>query len=309
MSEPGPHKLFNYLEKKILVFFVFAILLVVTLFVAVGYKQDYFTRTTTLYIFSDDATGIRLGMAVKILGFSIGTVQDISIEPNATVRVKLTIQSDYMRFVTLGASTRLVKEGIIGESIIEIIPGNQESRQVANNGVLPFKRGLDLTEIAGNLYGEVQPILQGIGKTMASINNPDGDVQQTLHNVNRTSKELRSLSETLASRVPSLLGKTDSISSRVNDISTRVNDSLPAMIDSSIQSLENVRAATNDIRNLTATSAQEIPQTLQDGRALVKDSLSVVNGVKSAWPVRNMLAPPHEQPIQVDSYVQPPPAR
>lgn len=286
------------LEKKIYIFFAGAVLLVITFFLATSYKQDFFTRMTTLYFFSDNATGIKPGMAVKTLGFNIGEVEDISIEPNAKVRVKMSVQSDYMRFITLDSHAKLFKEGLIGESVIEISPGNQQLRQLAHNAVLPFDRGRDLTEITDELYGEIKPILKDLGKTMAAVNNPEGDIQQSLHNVNQATKNVQSMTGNLASQLPHLLGKAD-------NIAKTVNDNLPALLENSKQSLDNIRDATSDLKQVTSASVQEIPPALHDGRALVNGSLSIVNGVKETWPVSNMISPPQEQPLALDSYVPP----
>ena len=293
---------YHRLGKKIFIFFAGAVVLVVVFSLATAYKQDYFTKMTTLYLFSDNATGIKRGMAVKILGFNIGEVESIAIEPNAKVRVKIAVQSDYMRFVTLDSRAKLFKEGMIGESVIEITPGSQELRPMAHNAVLPFSRGHDLSEIADELYGEIKPVLKGVGRAVAAVNDPEGDVQQSLRNMNKISKNALSITEDVASRLPRLLDEAESITKTVND-------GLPVMIENSKQSLENIRSATSDLKQITATSAHEIPQVLQGGQALVKDSRSIVDGVKEAWPVRNMIAPPQEQPLLIDSYVQPPPPR
>lgn len=304
MTQTNPLNRFNFLEKKIFIFFSSAILLVVALSVAVAYKQDYFTKMTTLYLFSDNATGIKSGMAVKLLGFNIGKIEDISIEPSAKVQVKITIrvQSEYMRYITQDARAKLFKEGMIGESVIDITPGSPELRQLAHNSKLTFDRGHDLAEIANELYGKVQPILNGLNQTISSVNNPEGDVQQSLRNVNQATRNLQSLSNDLAKQSPPILDD-------VGHITTAVKDSLPRLIENSNQSLDNIRSATGDIKRVTAASAQELPPALRDGRALVKGSLSIVNGVKETWPVRNMIEPPQEQPLLLDSYVQPPSAR
>ncbi len=293
---------YHRLGKKIFIFFAGAVVLVAVFSLATAYKQDYFTKMTTLYLFSDNATGIKRGMAVKILGFNIGEVESIAIEPNAKVRVKIAVQSDYMRFVTLDSRAKLFKEGMIGESVIEITPGSQELRPMAHNAVLPFSRGHDLSEIADELYGEIKPVLKGVGRAVAAVNDPEGDVQQSLRNMNKISKNALSITEDAASRLPRLLSEAESITKTVND-------GLPVIIENSKQSLENIRSATSDLKQITAASAHEIPQVLQGGQALVKDSRSIVDGVKEAWPVRNMIAPPQEQPLLIDSYVQPPPPR
>lgn len=302
MEQSAADNRYRRLGQKISIFFMGAAVLAGVFFLATAYKQDYFTRMTTLYLFAGNATGIKYGMAVKMLGFNIGEVEDISIEPNAKVRVKMAVRSDYMRFITLDSHAKLFKEGMIGESVIEITPGSQGLRPMAHNAVLPFTRAHDLSEIADELYGEIKPILKGVGQTVAAANNPEGEIQQSLRNVAQTSKNALFMTENLASRLPHLLNKAESITKTIND-------GLPALIENSKQSLDNIRSATGNLKQITATSAQEFPQILQDGHALVKDSLSIANGVKEAWPVRNMIGTPQEQPLLLDSYVQPSPTR
>lgn len=341
-----PDKRFNYLEKKTTIFFAGAVVLVLMFFLATGYKQNYFTRTTTLYFFSDNATGIKQGMSVRTLGFDIGEIKSITLEPNAKVKVEISVQSDYMRLITQDSHARLFKEGMIGESVIEITPGSQDLRSMAHNAVLPFERGRDLTELADELYKETKPILKGIEQTIATINNPEGDVQQTLHNVNLVTKNVRSMTESLSSRLPGILNNTENATKAASDnlpsilkntenviraaadnlpgimesaassvpsilhnaenIAGKINDGLPDIMDNSRKSLENIRDVTTDVKQMTSVTAQELPQTLHDGKALVKGSLSIVNGVKESWPVRNLISVPQEQPLLLDSYVAPP---
>ena len=284
--------------KRIYLFFAGAVVLLVAFFTISAYKQNFFTRVTALYFFSDNATGIKTGMAVQTLGFHIGEVADISIEPNAKVRVKITVQTDYMRFITQDSRAKLYKEGMIGDSVIEISPGNQQLRQLAYNAVLPFSRGRELTEIADQLYGEIQPVLKEAAKTLVYVNDPAGDIRQTLRHANEAALKVQSLTSQVAAQLPPILAKTDSAAQSINQ-------SLPALLSNASLSLVNIRAATDDLKQLTTASVQDIPPALHDGRALVNGSLSIVKGVKQSWPVSTMIDSPGEQALPSDSYVQP----
>lgn len=318
---------FKYLEKKTALFFAGAVVLVLMFLLATGYKQDYFTRMTTLYLFADNATGIKRSMSVRILGFDIGEVKNITLEPNSKVKLEISVQSDYMRLITQDSHARLFKEGMIGESVIEITPGSQDLRPMAHNAVLPFERGRDFMELADDLFKETKPILKGIRQTLDNVNNPEGDIQQTLHNANLATNNVQSLTKSLSSRLPGILSNTENSTKAVSDylpgimessassvpsilhkaesITGKINDSLPDIMDNSKKSLENIHDATIDVKQMTKLTAKELPQTLHDGQALVKGSLSIVNGVKETWPVRNLISVPQEQPLLLDSYVAP----
>ena len=314
---------FRALARHVLLFVLAAPLLIAAVTIAVLIKQDRFKQITDVYFFAPSAYGLATGMAVKLIGFKIGTIEALSLEPDARVKVKLAINGEYMRFLTQSSTARLTKEGLIGQSVIEIEPGADRRRQLAPNGVVQFERSRELGEIAQELYDRITPILGDIKTITAYVNDPEGDVRQTVRNVNRTSAALAETGESLKGLAANANAKLDGLDGRIARVHVRVeqaldqvntglsgatrsidtvNERLPGILLKVEGSLERVQSTLADLKRVTEAAAEEGPAAIRDGRALMQDGRTIVDGVKQAWPVRELLPKPEARTIPLDSH-------
>ena len=122
----------------------------------ISWKQELFVTRTPIYIFTDSALGITKGIPVKVFGLTVGTVDEIEIVPGTPgskgqVRVRLNIGSEYLQHITKDSRAKLMREGVVGQALIEILPGDQNVRPVARNEVIAFERGKTLGELSEDL--------------------------------------------------------------------------------------------------------------------------------------------------------------
>ena len=314
---------FSGLERKALIFLVLAALILLAVFAAALLRQGYFTQTSRLYVIANSALGISKGMAVQLSGFRIGTVEELSLEADTRVKLQLVVQSELLRHIPQDSTARLAKEGFIGARFIEILPGSKNVRPVASNSVLAFERERDLTTLAAELTGKIQPILEDIHRFTSSVNDPDGDIRQTLRHIRDTTAtiaelrtDLRQLAGSTGERINSVAGKLKQVLDRTagtldkagraidslgNTLAT-VDRELPNMVLKIDRSLKNVEAVTADARRVSGVMGEQLPGAIQDGRILVEDTRDIVDGAKRAWPIRNLVAPPLETVPALDSY-------
>ena len=288
------------------------VMLLVLLMIAV--KQDYFHRSTTIYFFTPNAQGLSAGMAVKFVGFKVGSVQDVSMQPNATVRVKLALDNEYVHLIGQDAKARLIKEALVGESVVEIIPGSQQVKQVTHDSVLEFERGQDASSVVENLAAQLQPILSDIHQITSSINNPNGDVQQTLKNLNQASsgfretvKQFTQLGASSNQKLDGAYVKLDKALDSANSSLATLDKAIPKLVDKADATLTNVQSATSDIRKITNESGSEVPSLVRNTNALVEDSKDTLSGVKKSWLLNGLFPRPEEQALPVDGYIPPKP--
>lgn len=275
------------------------VMLLVLLLIAA--RQDYFSRSTAIYFFTPNAQGLSKGMAVKFIGFKVGSVQEVSMQPNATVRVKVSLDDDYVHLIGQDAKARLTKEALVGESVVEIIPGSQQVRQVTQNSVLEFERGQDTSAVVENLATQLQPILSDIHQITSSINNPSGDVQQTLKNLNQATGGFR---ETVNQFTQLGVGSNKAMD-RINSSLDTLDKAIPKLVDKADSTLNNVQSATADIKKITNDSAGEIPSLVRNANSLVQDGQETLGGVKKSWLLNGLFPKPEEQALPVDGYVAP----
>jgi phospholipid/cholesterol/gamma-HCH transport system substrate-binding protein len=286
------------------------VMLLVLLMIAV--KQDYFHRSTTIYFFTPNAQGLSKGMAVKFIGFKVGSVQDVRMQPNATVQVKVSLDDEYVHLIGQDAKARLIKEALVGESVVEIIPGSQQVKQVTLNSVLEFERGQDASTVVETLAAQLQPILTDIHQITSSINNPSGDIQQTLKNLNlasggfrETVNQFSQLGASSNKKLDSAYGKIDKALDSVNSSLETLDKGIPKLMDKADTTLNNVQSATSDIKKITNESAAEIPSLVRNTNALVQDGQETLGGVKRSWLFSGIFSKHEEQTLPVDGYVAP----
>ncbi len=304
------------LRRPVFWFVLAALLLLAALFAGIAWKQGAFTKTTQLFFFAKTGYGMNKGMAVKFRGFRIGTVEEVSLEPSGSVKVRLVIDSTYTRFVPQDSKAHLTKEGMIGASIIEIEAGETGAQPVANNGVLTFARLRDINDMAEGLVNQVAPILEDVKKITAFANDPEGDLRQTIRNVNKASAALletrleisRLLQNsdqrlgTVSGQLGTVLGKAGERLDQVGASLKTLDDKIPGLMIKADKALDNVQAITANIRTISDDSVEQVPGLLRDGKAAAEDTREILGGVKKAWPVRNFVPAPKETLIPLDSH-------
>ncbi len=281
--------------------FTFAALMLFGLIlVASLVKQNYFSQTTTLYFFSPNGQGLNIGMAVKFAGFKVGSIKDLSIDPQAQVKATLSLNNDYIHLISKDAKARLIKEGLIGESVVEIISPDTRSRQVAQNDVLQFERARDIAELADNLVGKILPILEDVKKITAAVSDSDQDIRESIRKVNQVSDELLNITR----QANTLVSKGNKTLGVVHHSVETLDAALPGMVGSLGVSLTNLQATTEEIRKMTTSPSGQIPQLLNSSNTLVRDGRDIVGAAKSSWPISAILPEPQQGMLPLDGYAE-----
>lgn len=307
---------FEGLELKTGLFLLLAAFLVAAGILAALVRQGVFTQTAPLHFFANSAQGIGKGMAVQLFGFKIGAVDTLNLESNGTVKVRLLVQSEYLRLINQDSVAKIAKEGLIGASIIEIVPGGAPSRPVPENGVLKFERAADFSSIAEELAAQVRPILADLKQLTESANQPEGDIRVAIKNTRKLTAEMsevarqmtrlaantdRQLSGVLVKadkavdKIDATFDKASSTVDNLGNTLAGLDSALPELLLKLDRTLANFEAA-------SASAAEELPPALRDARVLAKDGRAIVDGAKHSWPINTMLAEPREQALPLDSF-------
>src|SRR5262245_65390315 len=115
---------FSRLVLKVNAFLLIALLLVAAFIGLVAYKQGWFVHQTTIHFVTPNALGLAKGMPVKLHGFTVGSVSEMSLAAEGGVDVKLSIMSEYMKRIPRGSLAKHSREaGVVGAAVIDIVPG------------------------------------------------------------------------------------------------------------------------------------------------------------------------------------------
>ena len=307
---------FVNIEKKVGSFVLAAVIGIIAVVVFIGIQQEIFIPKTKIFFIAGSGQGINESMAVKLSGFKIGRVEKLSLDDIARVKVDLFINTKYMRWIKTDSKAKLTKEGLIGESIIEITPGSMNASIIPEKGMITFEREKGVGEIAEELKNEIKPVMTEIKEIIHYINDPQGDVKQTLQNINKLSSDLsatREHADTLlkdtnknitsaVKGVDSLLGSTKETISTVDNMIKKIDKEIPPMLEKVNTGLENIQKTTEELKKTAEQSASNIPPLLEKGNMLIEDTQEVVNSVKQIWPIRLFIETHEEKTLKMDSY-------
>jgi phospholipid/cholesterol/gamma-HCH transport system substrate-binding protein len=284
-----------------------------------AYHQGAFTKTIRVYFHAGTAEGMNKGMAVKLVGFKVGSLERITIDSDLRVRVELGIDAKYASMIDADATVRLTKEAIIGANVLEVRPGSGDKGPIKDRVVLRYEREPALESALTALVDQVAPIVADTRNITAYFSNPDSDFRQAIANLNRTAAtlaeagaELRRLIATGADRLERGEAKVSKVLDNADDLLKSANSSL-AVLDSSLkkidaalpgiaskmdQSLENIRVTSEAVRGM---ATGELPGIVGETGALVSDTGEIVRGARQAWPVRSLVQPRQELLLRLDS--------
>lgn len=283
-----------------------------------AYNQGAFTQYIQVFFTAGSAEGLNKGMAVKLVGFKVGSVESITIDNELRVTVELKVDANYGPMIDADATIRLAREAIIGGNVLEISRGSGTRGPVLDKAFLLYEREASVESSVMALLDQMAPIVGDIRQITAYLNAPDSDLRQAIRSVNKTagsladaSIELKKLIETTTQRVEQgetvvsgVFGTADKL---LRDAGTslalldsslkKVDAAVPGITSKLEQTLENVRATSEAAR---AMMAGELTGVVTEAGALVSDTNEMVRGARRSWPMSNFVQPPRESLLRLD---------
>jgi phospholipid/cholesterol/gamma-HCH transport system substrate-binding protein len=300
------------------IFLVSGVVSLVAAVVLLAYHQGAFTERIQVYFLAGTADGMNKGMAVKLVGFKVGSVESIAIDNDRRVEVELKVDAKYAPMIDADATVRLIREAIIGSNVLEFRPGSGKLGPVQDKAILRYEREPSLENAMMALLDQMAPIVTDIRQITVYLSAPDSDWREAVRSVNRTagalkdaSVEVKKLITTTTDRidkgetqVSGVLGAADKLLqdagaslSLIDGSLKKVDAAIPGITSKLDQTLENIRAASEAVRGMVAG---ELSSAVGEAGALVSDTSEVVRGAKRSWPVSNFVPPPRESLLRLD---------
>jgi len=299
---------FRHLKRKVAVFAAAAIVVVAVVILLIGKENDLFTKKYQLKVTVEKGTGFTRGMQVKLSGFRIGRLKSISLNEEARVDLVLLIDQKYQKWIRKDSTAKLVKEGLVGDAIIEVSVGSRDIEALKENERLSFVKTKGLDELADELADKVKPVLSDVGEIIRYLNDPDGDIKQSMRNFNLLAKNLdltRKKADSLLvhaeHQVGSVSGKLTTVLENASDTVYKANSSissleqkLPVLLTSAEISLKNVEKISGDLKHAEEALLPKVPLLLQKSEDALQGTNNVLHAVKGIWPISSRIKAPQE---------------
>ncbi|MEN4474510.1 MCE family protein [Mycolicibacterium cosmeticum] len=275
------------------VFAVVMVLLTAFLFMAFG---QYRSGSTYGYsaVFAD-ASRLKPGDSVRVAGVRVGTVGDVSLQPDKTVLV--TFDADRNIVLTTGTKVAVRYLNLVGDRYLELIDGPGSTRLLPSGSQIPKDRtagALDLDLLLGGLRPVIQglnprdvnalttsliQILQGQGDALDSLMSKTSSFSNTLADNNEVIQQLitnlNTVVGTLAKDGDKFSGTIDKLEQLINGLSADrdpIGDAVTSL-DNGTASLASLLTEARPPLKGTVDQLNRMAPLLDDGRATLDSGL------------------------------------
>jgi phospholipid/cholesterol/gamma-HCH transport system substrate-binding protein len=161
-----------------------------------------FRLTTTFY----NVSGLQVGNNVRFSGIDVGTVDNIEIINDSTVRVGMLIRKNVQRFIRTDCEAGIGSTGIIGDRVLIISQGNSDAPVVKDGQPIGSKEPVEMDAIMASLRVtayNAEIISDELAQIMIKVNSGQGTIgrliqdtaiaenlSQTMVNIRKSSKGL-----------------------------------------------------------------------------------------------------------------------
>ena len=117
----------------------------------IGEKQQLFRSTFRLSGVFRDVGGLQAGNNVRLSGINVGTIDNVSIISDTSVRVVILIDESTRKFIRKDAVASIGSEGLMGNKVLIINPGTGGKKIIEENDTIATAQPIEIDEILKSL--------------------------------------------------------------------------------------------------------------------------------------------------------------
>jgi len=173
----------------------------------IGKQKNLFNPVFEITSTFKNVSGLQVGNNVRFSGINIGTVNNIIIINDTSVRVDMVIKKDVSQFIKTDCKATLGSDGIIGDKLIIIIQGSPDAPLLKDGQSLSSIDPIEKNVIMERLdvtTRNVENVSQQLSQISLDINQGHGTLSRLIHdsiladNLNQTISNLKKFSKGLS---------------------------------------------------------------------------------------------------------------
>lgn len=297
---------FKGLFVKVSIFVLLAVLGIAFNFLYAALRQGLFLHKTPVYFVAPSSQDIHEGMAVKLSGFKIGTVKSMVLNEMAQTRVEVLIDERYMHFLRSDAAVTPIREGVIGDNVLAVDRGSEKKPPLLAGGEIKFSQGGGLEQITQDLRDRLFPAINDMSKLLHDINDPQGDIRQTLKNL----RELTAGMNGTRARLDKVLDHTDALVASdarpmlqsLNKTAGKLEQELPGLLNKADVTFDNLQKGSASLKSALEISGPQISGLVGESRELVTGARKTVDALNNNWLLKSSIPPEPQGLIKMDSH-------
>jgi phospholipid/cholesterol/gamma-HCH transport system substrate-binding protein len=248
----------------------------------IGEGKQLFRKTFRISGIFKDVGGLQPGNNVRLSGVNVGTVDNIMIVSDTSVRVEILFDETVRKFIMKDAVASIGSEGLIGNKTIIMYPGTGGKKEIENNDIVQTVPPLGVDDFMISLKKTIDNttnITSDLSKVTENIRSGKGTIGRLLMD--------QSMDQNFDSTVANLKEGSAGfkiLMDKANDID-EILTSLKTTIDNTSSITSNVSKITDSIHSGKGT----IGMLLMDSTMRQNIDSTVVNLKKSSAELKTLM--------------------
>ncbi len=297
---------FNKFERVAGLFVGIAIVGFFVSLLSVAIKQGWFDTKVYFSTAFISADGIHVGTSVQLAGLRAGSVEDVELTLDNKIKVRFYVLSKFENKVKQDSVAQLVRPFLIGERVLDIAVGSDESMKLAENSAMESLESVDLmTFVSGKQLGASLKSMEGMMDNLKSLAEAFVDKKRTqsfvkmfdridplLKNLNTMSVEVIKLSQqaTKDENLAVVLGQLATTTKELNALIPELNQRAPQMAKDITQLVTNLAVLTEEFKVVIPALAEVAPDLPHASRRAVEaldEAVVLIKAMQKSFFVRS----------------------
>ena len=267
---------FNKFERVAGLFVMAAIVGSLVATAGVGIKRGWFTRKIPLYATLPSADGVFVGTQVQMSGLRAGSVDEVELTADNQVRIKFLVKEEIFKRLHGDSAIQIVRPFIIGEKIIEVLPGDNNAALLKAEAYLPVRESMDIMDmlsgrklgahlsVIGKLSDNLRLFAEAFAdpaRTKALIEVID-EIHPLVTNMGEMSKQVVTLTKKInrTEDLEKVLSNARVLTAELNKIVPELNHESPHLGKDVAQMATNLTVLTAEFSKMVPLMQQMAPQ-------------------------------------------------
>ncbi len=302
----------RFADQFVGIFVLTALVAIAVMLIFMGLNQRWFAKNYSFESRFISANSLSVGMAIKLKGFKIGSIDEILLNKDNTVRIKFHIFDTYYDRVKENSILELVVSPIgLGGGGLVFYPGKGEGDPLPEGSYIPsldFEDGQNIadsdladmpnrSDAITDIVNDIGPVLKNANKTIVSLNDLvkttnstlRGDIQgpvgDTVKQVISLLAEVEDVIGDLSANVDQLTGQAGGVIeeatgtiAQVDDIIKSTLDQVDGIIQKTDTVMANVATISSDFTRVSS-NIESLSKNLEAMSGHLKDPKGIVKTV------------------------------
>lgn len=292
---------FNKFERVAGFFVLFAVFGGIVTAISVAVQRGWLAQKEQFYTSFENADGVHSGTVVQIQGLRAGSVDEVELMSDNRIHVSFNVLKKFSDRIHTDSKAQLVRPFIIGDRVLEITVGKDDSPKIADKGFVESYETLDLMTIfSGRKLSEylntMAGLIDNIKILVSAFNNKTrtesfvkifDQIEPLVVGLNVMSKEVVKLSKqaTHHENLENVLANVSSLTNEVNNLMPTIKETAPALSKDLHKMIVNLAQLTSDFRLLTPTIVQiapTLPKTSQRAIEALNEAVVLMKAMQKS---------------------------